>query len=180
MPNVIAFASSVIRGLVSSRGFLLCFIALGAMGSICRAEAPRIVFKMPMQPVVSDLAILEAIAQVETGNKPSVRGRLGERTRFQILPATWRRYSTVPISRAAASLDEAERVARQHLQHIRSVLVARGIAQTVYNIAVAWNAGPDYARITRKTVDYASRVKALVYDAIVPGADKLTAQVAGE
>lgn len=55
-------------------------------------------------------AIILALAIAESGCDDKAVGQLGERTRWQIMPATWAAYSRVPIRRASVS--EAERVAR--------------------------------------------------------------------
>ncbi|MDX2185911.1 MAG: lytic transglycosylase domain-containing protein [Opitutaceae bacterium] len=116
---------------------------------------------MPGLP--SDERILWAIAEVETGNRPHLRGRDGELTQFQILPATWRRYSRLAPWEARNRPDEADRVAREHLRHIKEQLGRSGKPLTVFHIAAAWNAGPNRSRFSLETIDYAARVANLVH-----------------
>lgn len=130
---------------------------------------------------VSDTVLLRAIAQVETGNTPGKIGRYGERTRVQIMPATWRRFSRVPQS--AGDRAETNRVARAYLAYIRRRLRARGLPENTFYIAAAWNAGPCWHRLRRSTVNYAERVENLVRDyereaiATVPTAAPLSTAV---
>lgn len=121
-------------------------------------SAPAIT--LPTAAPVSDAALLSAIAQVETGNHSDRLGSRGERTRLQILPQTWRRYSTQP--HANHTRTETDRVAHLYLAHIRSRLRARGLPETPFFIAAAWNAGPEWHRLSRGTVAYAERVANLV------------------
>jgi hypothetical protein len=116
----------------------------------------------PASAPVSDDVLLSAIAAVETGNNPSRLGHYGERTQLQILPETWREFSRLPHSRAAANPAETERVARAYLQVIRHRLEARGLPQTPYYIAAGWNAGPGFRRLSPGTVSYAKRVANVV------------------
>lgn len=100
--------------------------------------------------------LLTAIAEKETGNR-ALRGRAGERTIYQILPATWRRFSRVPIDRATPA--EARRVALAYLHEIRKNLYE----ETPYNYALHWNAGSSATRFSRQTRDYAQCVANLYH-----------------
>ena len=111
------------------------------------------------EPVPDDV-LLAAIAEVETGNNHSRLGRNGERTRLQILPQTWRRFSRMP--HASATRAETDRVARKYLSVIRRRVRERGFPETPFFIAAAWNAGPEWKRLTSGTVWYAERVTNLV------------------
>lgn len=111
---------------------------------------------------VTDEVMLNAIAQVETGDNAARVGRFGERTQVQILPATWREYSHLPFSASARHPAETERVARKYLSHIRARLRARGLPETPFYIAASWNAGPCWRRLRPGTVDYARRVANIV------------------
>ncbi|HVU32747.1 MAG TPA: hypothetical protein VHE61_04885 [Opitutaceae bacterium] len=119
-------------------------------------------FHVPAAAPVSDDALLTAIAAVETGNNPAKTGRYGERTRLQILPATWRRFSHVPHSEAVSHPHETDRVARAYLAVIRARLRARHLPETPFLIAACWNAGPDWKKLHSATVSYAERVSNLV------------------
>lgn len=103
--------------------------------------------------------ILDAIAKVETGLNPDAVGRRGERSRFQIMPATWIRFSQT--EQHTASLAETRRVARRVLAEIEKVHRRRGLRIDAYGLALGWNAGPWARRYSGATLDYAERVEAL-------------------
>jgi hypothetical protein len=129
---------------------LLCIsLRVGAAEATAPATAP-----------VSDAALLSAIAEVESGNNPARVGRYGERTRLQILPTTWRQFSRLPHT--AGNRAETDRVARAYLSYIRTRIRERGLPETPFYIAAAWNAGPEWRRLHRGTVAYAQRVANLV------------------
>src|SRR5882724_115195 len=115
----------------------------------------------PAAPV-SDDVLLSAIAEVETGNNSALVGHSGERTRLQIAPETWVRFSRLPHSVAAANPQETDRVARAYLASIRSRLKARGLPPTPFFMAAAWNVGPGWSRLPASTIAYAERVENLV------------------
>lgn len=103
--------------------------------------------------------ILEAIAKVETGLTPDAIGRRGERSRFQIMPTTWARFSRA--NQHTASHYETRRVARRILAEIEKVHLRRGLRVDAYGLALGWNAGPWARKYTGTTLDYAERVEAL-------------------
>ena len=103
--------------------------------------------------------ILDAIAKVETGLTPEAVGQRGERSRFQIMPATWARFSRA--NQHTASLYETTRVARRVLAEIEKVHLRRGLRVDAYGLALGWNAGPWARKYTGATLDYAERVEAL-------------------
>lgn len=103
--------------------------------------------------------ILDAIAKVETGLTPDAVGQQGERSRFQIMPATWARFSRA--NQHTASLYETRRVARRVLAEIETVHLRRGLRVDAYGLALGWNAGPWARKYTGATLDYAERVEAL-------------------
>lgn len=103
--------------------------------------------------------VLDAIAKVETGVSPDAIGQQGERSRFQIMPATWARFSRE--SQHTATLYETKRVARRVLAEIEKVHRRRGLRVDAYGLALGWNAGPWARKYTGATLDYAERVEAL-------------------
>jgi len=117
---------------------------------------------VPLPKPASDEILLAAIAEVETGNNSAVLGHYGERTRLQILPDTWRRFSHLPFSASAANRAETDRVARAYLASIRERLRSRGLPETPFFIAAGWNAGPGWKTLSSGTVSYAERVANLV------------------
>ena len=119
-------------------------------------------FSIPTPAPASDEALLAAIAEVETSNNPRKVGTHGERTHLQIAPATWVRFSRLPHSASASHLQETDRVARAYLASIRSRLKSRGLPETPFFIAAAWNVGPGWKVLPSSTVSYAERVANLV------------------
>ncbi len=117
---------------------------------------------LPTPVPASDDALLAAIAEVETSNNPSLIGSHGERTHLQIAPSTWVRFSQLPHSAAAAHPEETDRVARAYLASIRSRLKSRGLPETPFFIAAAWNVGPGWKVLPSGTAAYAERVANLV------------------
>jgi len=103
--------------------------------------------------------ILDAIAKVETGVSPDAVGQQGERSRFQIMPSTWARFSR--DDQRSASLAETRRVARLVLAEIEAVRRRRGLRIDIYGLALGWNAGPWARKYTGATLDYAERVEAI-------------------
>lgn len=102
--------------------------------------------------------LLLAISEKETGNR-DVQGRAGERTRFQILPATWRRFSSHSMPLAAP--EEVWRVARAYLDEIGAVIARKRLLPTPYEYALRWNAGANARGFTFATKEYALCVQNL-------------------
>jgi hypothetical protein len=102
--------------------------------------------------------VLGAIAMVETGSTGVKMGAAGEYTRYQILPATWVRFSTKSMRWATQA--EVDRVAHLLLEEIMQSLKSRRMAVTPYNIALAWNGGVGSlgTRPPTRRSDYAERV----------------------
>lgn len=124
--------------------------------------AGEVSLSIPAPAPVTDDILLAAIAEVETCNNPRMVGTHGERTRLQIAPATWVRFSRLPHSAAAYHPEETDRVARIYLASIRRRLKSRGLPETPFFIAAAWNVGPAWKVLPSSTVAYAERVEALV------------------
>jgi hypothetical protein len=139
---------------------LLLFVSLLVVST---GFAAGVISISPPAPApVSDDVLLRAIAEVETGNNSAMVGHSGERTRLQIAPETWVRFSRLPHSSAAANPQETDRVARAYLASIRSRLKARGLPATPFFMAAAWNVGPGWSRLPSRTIAYAERVENLV------------------
>jgi hypothetical protein len=131
----------------------LLFVATGLSAGV--------ISMTPAAPVSDDI-LLSAIAEVETGNNSAMVGHSGERTRLQIAPETWVRFSHVPHAAAASHPQETDRVARAYLASIRTRLKSRGLPITPFFIAAAWNAGPGWSSLPSSTIAYAERVANLV------------------
>jgi hypothetical protein len=120
-----------------------------------------LLFLLPLTALADEYdRILDAIAQVETGVSPGAIGRRGERSKFQIMPATWTKYSQ--SNQRSASPEEIRIVARQVLAEIEAVHLRRGLRTDAYGLALGWNAGARARHFTRGTIDYAERVAALL------------------
>lgn len=108
---------------------------------------------------IDENRLLEAIATVE--NSPNTIGRRGERSPYQILPSTWRRFSSIPMR--TATDEQQHEVALKILRHFRKQLTQRGIEPNVFHLALAWNGGPNAKRYKNSTIDYATRVTNVYY-----------------
>lgn len=108
---------------------------------------------------IDESRLLEAIATVE--NSPTTTGRKGERSPYQILPSTWRRFTSLSIR--SATPEQQRNVALVILRHFKSQLLERGIEPNVFNLALAWNGGPNARRYKYSTIDYATRVTNVYY-----------------
>lgn len=93
---------------------------------------------------------LRAVALVESGNDPRAVGAAGERGRFQMTPAV-----------VATCGGFGEREAARWERQLERELLAAGIAPLPFNVALAWNAGPNAVRrgaVPLASYDYARRV----------------------
>lgn len=88
-----------------------------------------------------DLALLRAIAEVESGNNPKAVGLCGSRGLYQMKEATWRMHTDLPFDRAFNALD-AQLVALKHLRFLRAhIEVNCKIQCTTVHLAYAWRYG---------------------------------------
>jgi hypothetical protein len=104
---------------------------------------------------------LEAIHSIENPMNVREPGRYGELGAYQFRAETWRRYTRLPFERA---LDRScsDEVAVQHYEWLKAGLERNGIEASVYNIALAWNAGIGAVlrgRVPAASRDYATRVE---------------------
>ncbi|MSU69834.1 MAG: hypothetical protein EXS39_03475 [Opitutaceae bacterium] len=109
---------------------------------------------------------LQAIHWVENPHNQQAPGPCGELGAYQFRRETWRMYSLQPF---AAALDRrcSDEVAVRHYEWIKSGLVRHGLRPTIYNIAMAWNAGLSAVvkdRAPASSRDYAARVSNLAAD----------------
>ncbi|OYU98733.1 MAG: hypothetical protein CFE26_27070, partial [Verrucomicrobiales bacterium VVV1] len=103
---------------------------------------------------------LEAIHQIENPHdvtRPGPRGELGA---YQFRAMTWAQHSRRPF---ADALDRrwSDEVAVRHYDWLCERLMRNGLEPSVYNLALAWNAGLSAAlrgRAPRRSHDYALRV----------------------
>lgn len=149
--------------------FLVIGFVLWAVLSILPARASgavRIGARKPARPAEAPRtgldreAILWAIRQRESNDRPEAVGACGERTAYQFTAHTWRRYTDYPFLLAGTSPERAERVAGSHLMYVAWKLRERDLAREPEFIAAAWKFGPGFALACVRT-DYARDVAAL-------------------
>src|SRR6266568_1347151 len=88
------------------------------------------------------LSKLEAISMLETGNNDSAVGGAGEVSRYQIMPRTWRRFTS---SQAYSDKQLSAWVADQYLAQLETAFCQRaGREPSDFDRYVLWNAGPSY------------------------------------
>lgn len=104
---------------------------------------------------------LEAIHSVENPYNRQAPGPCGELGAYQFRADTWSKYTRRPFSEA---LDRrrSDEVAVKHYDWLKSSLEQNGLESSVYNIALAWNAGLGAVingRVPAVSRDYARRVE---------------------
>ena len=88
------------------------------------------------------LSPLEALSMIESGNNDQAVGKLGEVSRYQILPRVWRAYSSAWNYRNPQLASE---VAEKHLNFLESGFRERtGREPSDFDRYVLWNAGLAY------------------------------------
>ena len=85
-------------------------------------------------------ATLEAIHQVENPRDLQRAGPAGELGAYQFRRATWQMHTARPFDEAL-DRQASDEVAARHFEWLRRGLVRGGCEPTIYNIALAWNAG---------------------------------------
>lgn len=108
-------------------------------------------------------AFLWAIAQVETGCKPELIGKAGERGRCQFLRTTWRQYTTVDFALASRDSAFTRKIERAHLDYLCRKLFPQGEPEPAL-LAAAWRHGPGSA-VNHVRSEYAVRVTNLYWEA---------------
>lgn len=109
---------------------------------------------------------LEAIHQIENPRDLKRPGPCGELGAYQFRAETWAQHTQRPF---ADALDRgcSDHVAAQHYNWICERLVKNGLEASVYNVALAWNAGLNATirgRAPRRSHDYAMRVGHIASD----------------
>lgn len=88
------------------------------------------------------LSRLEALSMLETGDRDSAVGGVGEVSRYQMLPSVWKQYSS---SRAYSDPVVSREVAAQHLEFLESNFRKQaGREPSEFDVYVLWNAGLGY------------------------------------
>lgn len=100
-------------------------------------------------------AVLVALMQVETGGRAEQVGAAGERSAWQFMPSTWRKYTSAAFTQASTDPVLARMVAQVHLRTIVEQLRRQGKPVTAKAIARAWNphAPPSYAELVANLVE---------------------------
>jgi hypothetical protein len=103
---------------------------------------------------------LEAIHQIENPRNLTRPGPLGELGAYQFRAMTWAQHSRRPFT-DALNRRWSDEVAERHYDWLCERLARHGLEPSVYNVALAWNAGLAAAvrgRAPRRSHDYAWRV----------------------
>ena len=88
------------------------------------------------------LSRLEALSMLETGDRDSAVGGVGEVSRYQMQPSVWKQYSN---SQAYRDPVVAGQVAGQHLQFLETNFRRlAGREPSEFDVYVLWNAGLGY------------------------------------
>lgn len=145
---------------MSSRRLLAALLALVAPKRITAADEPTAVRVTTLDAE----AILDAIAEVETGHEWWRVGRAGERGRCQFMHTTWVRYTPADFATCASKdSDLTRRVELAHLNHLLRVLFQPGQLPEPLLIAAAWRHG-ERGAVKNVRGDYAARVANLYWD----------------
>ena len=120
---------------------------------------------------VSRAETLQSIHWVENPRESSRPGPFGELGAYQFRKGTWSMHTSRPFSEA---LDRraSDEVAILHYEWLKRSLIKAKVEPSVYNIALAWNAGMGAVvrgRAPSASHDYARRVKNLALDVGVKG-----------
>ena len=109
--------------------------------------------------------LLDAIGEVESWNDDESIGALGERGRYQIRPALWNEYTSMPIALARFRVNSAT-VATRILKHWETILQARGCPQSIMPTVMVtwWQCGP-HGTPSEKKRDSIQRVMNLYEEA---------------
>lgn len=99
---------------------------------------------------------LDALAQVESNNRPNAIGAAGELSAWQITAPVWRVYTREPFAEARTNPRLAREVARTHAQYLAHKLAQHGERVTPETLARKWN--------PRAPADYAQRIGRLYGD----------------
>ncbi len=85
---------------------------------------------------------LAAISMLETGDNDRAVGKAGERSRYQLMPSTWRMYTT---QKDYTNPVLAAKIAARHLEALETNFRAKTHREpTDFDRYVLWNAGENY------------------------------------
>jgi hypothetical protein len=138
------------------------FLAFVLLAGVAHAAVDR-TRKKPHPPLNVE-AMIEAIADVESGNDHSEVGDKGELGRCQFMPATWRRYTNAPFQvYARTDCELTRKVEKAHLSYVCAYLLRRGYQLEPALIAAAWRFGEGRAAAFVRA-DSARRTANLYFD----------------
>lgn len=115
----------------------------------------------PAEPLDVE-ALLWAIRQRESGDRPAAVGMRGERSAYQFRAATWAQHTAVDFIYAGTIPGLADKVARSHVAWIVAQLKRREIEALPEFVAAAWNRGMEHALDGARS-DYAQAVATLYW-----------------
>ena len=131
----------------------MALLALVAFGSAHAVALPRAI-------------TLEAIHQIENPHNVARPGPCGELGAYQFRAMTWAQHSRRPFT-DALERRWSDEVAGRHYDWLCERLAKNGLEASVYNVALAWNAGLTATvrgKAPKRSHDYAMRVGNIARD----------------
>ena len=129
--------------------------------------SPAIEYHQPAEARIDCWKLLRCISPVESNDNDFVIGRMGEVSRYQILPLNWRAMTDEPISRASDPKISKE-VARRWLDGIIYDLQTDRLEVTPENIVWMWHRGRsgviNKSFMSKASRDHVQRVLNLYYE----------------
>lgn len=126
----------------------------------------------------SALSVRESLSQLESGNNDRAIGRAGEVSRYQILPAVWRRYSPHNNFRDAhAAWIIAQRILAERTARFTA---AAGRAPTDFDLYVLWNAPGQYESVHYQPQENMTETKLTVLVAMAVALDRELQEKTGQ
>lgn len=110
--------------------------------------------------------VADQLAQVETAGRDGAIGRGGERGRYQLSLPVWLQHRGSQPFELAHDAAISRQVTIEHLAWLVTRLELAGAPVTVFNLALAWNAGSAAVargRTLSRQRDYAQRVANLYF-----------------
>jgi len=145
------------------------FVLLGALAYVVLVGGAavtlwtRIHAAAVVSPALNDALLLDAIADVESGNNPQAIGPRGERGRCQFMAATWRELTNAEfLAWAPVDCPFTRGIERAHLARICRGLHAQRLQLEPAFIAAAWRFGLSQA-VRQVRADSAQRTANLYW-----------------
>lgn len=122
-----------------------------------------------LSPSLDLTRLLRCIAEVETGNRPNVRGPNGEVGRHQLNRLVWKQHTKIPFASWSGDEDFTDAIAWRHIRWLERNLKPH--FDMPYTLAYCWRGGLASWNRARRTghqnrlySDYAQRVSNLFHD----------------